>query len=231
MKKVVLSTVVAMALATSSFAWGLPSVPGVGSSQDVKNPLTQQEIGAVYKAANTGEKFLRVSTLSLTEVFLGSKAKEHIESTMNDNKQSKDSGEIKSKNAATIKSAGADVNAFLASEKGKEAIKNLSTEQKKVAGIAIGTFAAAGIADVIAIKLAKDVAQKAKSDPMGSAIKFASELSNVTSLLSSIPTQATDIATMSKTLFAIAKTGGVPVPEMTDATVLKEADKASDSYN
>ena len=84
MKKVVLSTVVAMALATSSFAWGLPSIPGVGadSSKSGGVALTVTEVDAVLLSVKNATNLLDKSIAKLSLTLLDKDAKAKIDAEM-----------------------------------------------------------------------------------------------------------------------------------------------------
>jgi hypothetical protein len=227
MKKVVLSTALAMAMATSSFAgWGLPSVPSMGASASVANPLGEQDIEAIFIAAKSGEVLMTKSTIAITGILVGSKAKEALEAGLNDAEKIQDPKEKAAKIAQLLKDADAAAIAAGESKEGQATLKKLSATQKTEAGKAIGNFALAGLVDFAAVKMSQDVMQRASADPMGAAMKFASKLSLIKDLGATLPAQATEIGKMSQSLFAIAKTGGLAVPTF-DEKAVTEATKTT----
>jgi len=199
-----------MALATSSFAgWGLPSVPGMGASASVANPLSDQDIDAIFIAVKSGETLMRESTLSITGILVGSKAKEVLEAGLKDADKIQDPKERDAKIALLLKDASASAVAAGESKDGQDKIKKLAANQKKEAGNAMGNFALAGLVDFAAVKMSQDVVQRASADPMGAAVKYASKLGLIKDIATTLPVQATEIGKMTQQLFAIAKTGGI----------------------
>jgi len=144
MKKVVLSTVVAMALATSSFAWGLPSVPGMGSSQDIKNVLSENDVELVFAGAKIAESLMNNSTIAITGILSGSKAKEALDAALADADKIAELGDRNAKKSEILQTASAKAIQDGNTADGQANLKKLSANQKVEAGKAFTNFALAG---------------------------------------------------------------------------------------
>jgi hypothetical protein len=221
MKKIVLSAVVIAALSAPAFCgmFGMPSLPGAGSSQSAGNALSDKDIDLIFVAVKKGEELMSKSTIAITEILLGSKAKEDLLAKLAEAEKINDPKEKDAKKAKIYTDASTEVKKFAESKDGQEALKKLSSAQKTEAGKAIGNFALAGLVDLAAVKMGQSVVKRASADPMGAAVKYASKLSMIKDIIATVPAQATEIGKMSQQLFAIAKTGGLPTPTITDKQV------------
>ena len=226
MKKIILSSVLIAGLGFTGCGLSMPSVPGIpGSAQSTGKSLSGNDIDAMLTAAEAGKKLLRKSTIEITGILLGSKAKEELQAKLDSASKIEDPKEKDAKIAEVLSNAATEAIKQGESAEGKEKMKNLSDKQNKQALKAITNFALAGLVDYKAVKLGQAIVEGAKNDPMGAA-KFANKLGEIKDTLSTLPEQAAEIGKMTTSLIAIAKTGGIAV-EMPSESKVTEASTSS----
>ena len=219
MKKVVLSTVVAMTLATSSFAgWGLPSVPSLGadSSKSGAASLTAAEVDVVLLNVKDATVLLDKSITKLSSVLLDKDAKAKIDAEMEKAQKISDTKERDAKIAEARASNIAELKKATESTEGKAKLSKLNKEQLKSFASATFNFSLAGLMDVAAANLAKDAVQKAAANPMA-VMSFASKIDDLKNVVATLPVQAGQIATIGSKIIDIAKSNKIDlkVPKST----------------
>lgn len=217
MKKIVLSSILVMAISFTGCGLGDASIPSSSSS---KSTLTEQDIDQVLVVSKKATELLKKSTLNLTGVLSGSEAKAKLEASLADANKIDDPKERDAKVNALVSDAAAQAIKDGETEEGKAKLEALSSDQKKETGKAIVNLTMAGLLDAYAVKLGTDVADKASADPMGAGVTYASKLVEVKDVVAALPDQVVEISKMSESLVAIAQTGGIAVelPTQSDVT-------------
>ncbi|MFA6145175.1 MAG: hypothetical protein WCW84_07075 [Sulfurimonas sp.] len=212
MKKVVLSTVVAMALATSSFAWGLPSVPSLGadSSKSSGTALTAADIDVILVSVKNATALLDGSVSKLSSALLDKDAKAKIDAEMEKAQKITDTKERDAKIAEARTSQIAELKKATESVEGKEKISKLNKTQLKSFASATFNFSLAGLMDLDAVSLASAALQKALANPMA-VMSFSSKVDDLKSVVATLPVQAGHIGTIGSKIVDLAKSNKIQI--------------------
>jgi len=227
MKKIILSSVLIATLGFTGCGLSVPDVPGVGSSKSTGQTLSEKDIDAMLTAAEAGKKLLRNSTIEITGILSGSKAKEELLATLEAANQIEDPKERDAKVNEVLSSAATEAIKEGESAEGEAKLKNLGDKQKEQALEAMTNFALAGLVDYKAVKLGQAIVDSAGNDAMGAA-RLSLKLGEVKDTLTTLPEQAAEIGKMTESLYAIAETGGIPVEMPTESKVTEAATASRD---
>lgn len=211
MRKIVLSTVLAMALTSSSFAFGMPSIPGLGlggtaaaiSGNDIESVLTN------FQQAETGLN----NSVDLINKALGDK-KQLAE--WEEKEKSINAMPASSEKDAALKKVNEDQIAYatkLAESKQTEGkMKNLSSEQKAKVGKSLANLLLVVLKDTEALARAKNLVSSISSNPMA-ALKFAKDIPKLKDVVTTVPSQLSSLATLTSGYVGMAKSAGIVVAQ------------------
>jgi hypothetical protein len=208
MKKIVLSTVVVMALASSSFAFGMPSVPGLGASSSSASSLSAADIDAVLSKAKQAEDLLVSSTGDISKAILSKEEAAKFDAAIATANKISNPKE----KAAAIKTAIDSTNTLIAKaaddKNVQESLKKASNEKKEALASAGFNFLLAGKKDGEALLGVNSTVSSLTSNP-SAAMQFSSQLSSLKDLASSLPTQGSSIVQIGGKLYDLMKAGGI----------------------
>ena len=212
MRRIVLSTVVVMALASSGFAFGMPSIPGLGASSANADgaALTVGEVDAVLLSVKNATNLLDQSIAKLSSALLDKDAKAKIDAELEKAQKITDTKERDAKTAEVRTNLIAEVKKATESKEGKAKVSKLSGQQLKCFSAATFNFSLAGLIDVTAAALAIDAVQKAAANPM-SVMSFASKIDDLKSVVATIPVQAGQIGTIGSKIVDLAKSNKIDI--------------------
>lgn len=227
MKKIVLSTVLVMALASSNLvAWGMPSIAGVGadSSKSSGAALTAEEVDAVLSNIKKATALFDKSISKLSLALLDKDAKAKIDAEMEKAQKITDPKERDAAIAEVRTNQLAAIKKVTESAEGKEKVSKLSKQQAKSFIAATYNFSLAGLMDANAITLAKDVTQKVSANPMA-ATSFISKVNDLKDAVKTLPVQVEQIVSVGSKIVDLAKSNKIDIKLPSSAT---EAPNTSD---
>lgn len=208
MKKIVLSTVVVMALASSSFAFGMPSVPGLGASSSSASSVSAADIDAVLSKAKQAEQLLVKSIGNISKAILSKEEAAKFDAAMESANKMSDPKEKQAAINKAVADTGAQISKASEDKNLKENLKKASDAKKASLANAGFNFLLAGKKDGEALLGVNSTVSALTSNP-SAAMQFGPQLSSLKDLASSLPAQGTSIAQIGGKLYDLMKAGGI----------------------
>jgi hypothetical protein len=218
MKKIVLSTLLAMSLATAGNCGMFDAIKNL-ASKTAENPLTDQDIDAIFLAEKNAKILASSSLVDITGVLVNAKAKATLVSALKDAEKIKDEAQRDEKKEKLLSDAATAAVAAGQAKEAQDTLAKLNPKQKKEAQKAFDSYALAGQVDLKAIKMGQDVGSRAMQDPLGAGMKFATKLGKVKDLVVALPAKATEIGKLSQEFYSIAKAGHIEINTPTDEAI------------
>lgn len=222
MRKIVLSTVLAMAFASSGFAFGMPSVPGLGGGSSATSSVSAADIDTVLSKAKQAEQLLVASIGNISKAILSKEDAAKFDAAIETANKISDPKERASAINKTVDETNAKIAKAADDKNLQENLKKASDKKKEALSHAGFNFLLAGKKDAEALLGINSTVSSLTSNP-SAAMQFGPQLSSLKDLATSLPAQGSSIAQIGGKLYDLMKAGGIKTELPASASVEPKA--------